>query len=196
MLGSTSCAYARSATTTRVAAASKAAIKSFAALSTFLAVGATARDTVFSANFSPSLSLTSTPHHPASGCSGASQTPLYYSVWLLLSPDWWADDQDLPSPDAHTVPGRIGAYARGLRVAALLEEFNVRPLPREGELTVRKPKEVFLLVVDKVREALLAQHHLKHVKGIGSSATTLLVAAKSTHRLSVTTGCTHRPPPR
>src|SRR5215212_8295116 len=83
-----------------------------------------------------------------------------------------------------------------LRVAALLKEIYIRPLPREGESTVREAKEVLLLVVDKVREALLAQHHLKHVEGIGSSATALLVAAKSTHRLSVTTGCTHRPPPR
>src|SRR5829696_5874623 len=120
MLGSTSCAYARSATTTRVAAASKAAIKSFAALSTFLAVGATARDTVFSANFSPSLSLTSTPHHPTSGCSGASETPLYYPVWLLLSPDWWADDQDLPSPDG---PYGSGVYESFIRVIHTLHAY-------------------------------------------------------------------------
>ena len=42
-----------------------------------------------------------------------------------------------------------------LRVAALLQESYVRPLPREGKPTVREAKEAFLLVVDKVRDALL-----------------------------------------
>src|SRR5215212_1018677 len=100
MLGSISCAPARSATTTRVAAASRADTKSFAALSTVLAVGTTARATVLFGKFSPPLSLGSIPYHPASGCSGASRTPVYYPVRLLLDPSLWADDKDLQSPRA------------------------------------------------------------------------------------------------
>src|SRR5215207_1151400 len=100
MLGSISCAPACSATTTRVAAASRADTKSFAALSTVLAEGTTARDTVLFGKFSPPLSLASIPHRPASGCSGASQTPVYYPVRLLLDPSLWADDKDLQSPRA------------------------------------------------------------------------------------------------
>ena len=86
------------------------------------------------------------------------------------------------SPHAYTVLGRISPYIQILGVAALLQEIYVRPLPREGEPTVREAKEVFLLVVDKVRDALLAQHHLKHVKGIGSPTSALAVTTESTHR--------------
>jgi hypothetical protein len=66
-------------------------------------------------------------------------------------------------------------------LAALLKEIYVRPLPREGEPTVGKAKEVFFLVVDEVRDALLAQHHLELVKGIGSPASSLPLTTEFTH---------------
>src|SRR5215211_1542559 len=118
MLGSISCAPARSATTTRVAAASRADTKSFAALSTVLAVGTTARATVLFGKFSPPLSLGSIPYHPASGCSGVSQNPCilpcsYYPVRLLLDPSLWADDKDLQSPRAVYALDAVQLYIGG-----------------------------------------------------------------------------------
>src|SRR5919107_2111764 len=93
-----------------------------------------------------------------------------------------------------SVPERIRAHHQVLRVATLLEEINVGPLPREGEPTIREAKEIFLLIVDKVRDPLLAQHHPEHVKGIGWPAPALLVTAKSTHSPSVTTRRIHASP--
>src|SRR5215212_6355646 len=73
---------------------------------------------------------------------------------------------------------------RSSEVASLLEELYVRVLLREGEPTVlREAEEVLLLVVDKVRYLpLLAQRHLKPVKGLGPPATPLSVTAKHTHQ--------------
>jgi hypothetical protein len=58
---------------------------------------------------------------------------------------------------------------RSSKVAALLKELHIRPLPREGEPPVlREAEEVLPLVIDEVRDAaLLVERRLKLVKSCG-----------------------------